>query len=317
MLDSLGSTLTGGTIDSFFTRFGKNPHTDDLSVEEAIRCLETEVGRPESERQRVDGEISTGTGTGVGTSLSPSPAPGMGTGEDLRLGEMDFSGPLMDVDADFGTSKGGFVTEPAEVALLTPTSVPLPHARQGTSESSSDADADESSGSPSASATTGPLTPSSTTTPTTSSSGAAAAASSKKSRFRRPRYRKTQSSTLTAVSQVTSATTPTGVSVSSPPESTSSSSDESFERVINVKNCPLCHRPRLNDKAEVDIITHIAVCASQDWNKVDRIAVGNYVTASQAQRKWYTKIIGKISSGDYKLGAVSCLIAFFVDDLGS
>ncbi|KAJ7253579.1 phosphatidylserine decarboxylase-domain-containing protein [Mycena rebaudengoi] len=239
MLDSLGSTLTGGTIDSFFTRFGKNPHTDDLSVEEAIRCLETEVGRPESERQRVDGEISTGTGTGVGTSLSPSPAPGMGTGEDLRLGEMDFSGPLMDVDADFGTSKGGFVTEPAEVALLTPTSAPLPHARQGTSESSSDADADESSGSPSA---------------------------------------------------------------------TSSSGDESFERVINVKNCPLCHRPRLNDKAEVDIITHIAVCASQDWNKVDRIAVGNYVTASQAQRKWYTKIIGKISSGDYKLGANSANI---------
>ncbi len=60
----------------------------------------------------------------------------------------------------------------------------------------------------------------------------------------------------------------------------------------------------MNSKAEVDIITHIAVCASQDWNRVDRIVVGNFVTASQAQRKWYTKIIGKLSSGDYRLGAV-------------
>lgn len=55
----------------------------------------------------------------------------------------------------------------------------------------------------------------------------------------------------------------------------------------------------------MDIVTHLAICASQDWGRVDRIAVGNFVTASQAQRKWYTKIIGKISSGDYRLGAVS------------
>jgi len=33
--------------------------------------------------------------------------------------------------------------------------------------------------------------------------------------------------------------------------------------------------------------------------------VGNFVTASQAQRKRYTKMITKVSSGDYKLEAVS------------
>lgn len=90
-------------------------------------------------------------------------------------------------------------------------------------------------------------------------------------------------------------------------DSSSSVSDDSIERVINVKNCPLCHRSRLNDKAEMDIITHLAICASQDWNKIDRIMVGNFVTASQAQRKWYTKVIGKLSAGDYKLGAVRFL----------
>ena len=51
-------------------------------------------------------------------------------------------------------------------------------------------------------------------------------------------------------------------------------------------------------------MTHLAVCASQDWARVDKIVVGNYVTANQAQRKWYTRVIAKVSAGNYKLGAV-------------
>ncbi|KIM74861.1 hypothetical protein PILCRDRAFT_691729 [Piloderma croceum F 1598] len=87
-----------------------------------------------------------------------------------------------------------------------------------------------------------------------------------------------------------------------------SSSEDTFECVINVKNSPICHRPQLNKKAEMDIITHVAVCASGDWAKIDKIVVGNFVTASQAQRKWYTKVISKVSSGDYRLGANSANI---------
>jgi phosphatidylserine decarboxylase len=64
--------------------------------------------------------------------------------------------------------------------------------------------------------------------------------------------------------------------------------------VIKAKNCLICHRPRLNKKAEMDIIMHIAVCASRDWAKIDKIVIGNFVTASQAQRKWYTKVISKV-----------------------
>jgi len=32
--------------------------------------------------------------------------------------------------------------------------------------------------------------------------------------------------------------------------------------------------------------------------------VGNFVTASQVQCKWYMRAISKVSSGDYKLGVV-------------
>ncbi|KAJ8083299.1 hypothetical protein PM082_009171 [Marasmius tenuissimus] len=60
MLDSLGSTLTDSTINSFFTRFNKQPHQDDLTILETIQCLETELGRPDAEKNRVE-EGDTGS----------------------------------------------------------------------------------------------------------------------------------------------------------------------------------------------------------------------------------------------------------------
>lgn len=115
---------------------------------------------------------------------------------------------------------------------------------------------------------------------------------------------------------VISADPPTPTSSSDVETGPSSPSDESptppsgptVERVINIRNCPLCHRPRLNSRAEVDIITHLAVCASGDWGRVDRMITGNYVTASQASRKWYTKVIAKVSTGAYQIGANSANI---------
>lgn len=97
--------------------------------------------------------------------------------------------------------------------------------------------------------------------------------------------------------------------VSSDGEDESSGSGTSdVERVVNIKTCPLCHKPRLRGKGEADMVTHLAVCASGDWARVDRIVVGNFVTASQAQRKWYTKMLGKITAGEYQLGANSANI---------
>ena len=80
------------------------------------------------------------------------------------------------------------------------------------------------------------------------------------------------------------------------------------EHVVEIQECPLCHQPRLNKKSDADIITHIATCASQDWRQVNNIVMAGFVTSSQAQRKWYSKVITKISYGGYKLGANSANI---------
>ena len=84
--------------------------------------------------------------------------------------------------------------------------------------------------------------------------------------------------------------------------------DGGEEHVVEIRECPLCHQPRLNKRSDADIITHIATCASQDWRQVNNIVMAGFVTSSQAQRKWYSKVITKISYGGYKLGANSANI---------
>jgi phosphatidylserine decarboxylase len=79
------------------------------------------------------------------------------------------------------------------------------------------------------------------------------------------------------------------------------------EHVIEIRECTICHQP-LKHRTDADVITHIATCASSDWRQVNNLVMGGFVTASQAQRKWYSKVITKISYGGYRLGANSANI---------
>jgi phosphatidylserine decarboxylase len=269
MLDSLGSTLSSSTISKFFTRYGRKAHEDELSFNETILCLEEELNRPEDQKRRLDED--TGDSSADATPVLQFADR---TGNILQLDQLDFSGPA---NVHQSEGSGAIKTEPMQLPLhhvaASPSSPTAP-------EFSSSDDAEED---------VFPVSPS-TLNPVASQTkkGGAFKRKGKGVRVRVGRKRKSDVS-------------PSTLSASDD----SRNNEDSVERVINVKSCPLCHRPRMNSKAEMDIMTHIAVCASQDWNRVDRIMVGNFVTASQAQRKWYTKVISKLSSGNYKLGAVS------------
>jgi phosphatidylserine decarboxylase len=254
MLDSLGSTLSMETIDSFYTRWNKNPRTDELTFPEAIQCLETEIFRPNSEKKRINPSDNEGRerdlSTGTDASLSHTPnlhTPGTHT-PPLRLDSLTFSGPTLNL----GEASPLFHRHPASqtVHQTEPSQMLVADQPPGVGEAPK----------------------------------------------QHPPAVRQASSSSSAASDTGSGTSLSG--------NGSGSSDEAFERVINIKNCPLCHRPRLNAKAERDIVTHIAVCASQDWARVDRVMVGNFVTAVQAQRKWYTNVLSKVSAGNYKIGAV-------------
>lgn len=77
------------------------------------------------------------------------------------------------------------------------------------------------------------------------------------------------------------------------------------EHLMDIRECPICHQPRMNKKSDSDIVTHVATCASSDWRQVNNIVMSGFVTSSQAQRKWYSKVVTKITYGGYKLGANS------------
>ncbi|TCD64361.1 hypothetical protein EIP91_004230 [Steccherinum ochraceum] len=288
MLDSLGSTLSRETIDSFFIRFGKKPHEDVLTMDETVMCLETELCRPPEEKKRINFDES-----GHDTSVPVTPSlvtthdissmPGLsgaGGANALNLDKLDFAGPVSNQASASVEHISGDMRKPAP---------PPPYATEPMQEPLGDVASAGSLSTPSGGGVGG-------TTPTP----------------RTAHFERLPSGSGSgASSDAEDASPPNGSSSSGGSHSGSSSpssSEDSFERVINVKNCPLCHRPRLSSKAEVDIVTHLAVCASQDWARVDRIVVGNFVTASQAQRKWYTKVISKVSAGNYKLGANSANI---------
>ncbi|KAG1727715.1 phosphatidylserine decarboxylase-domain-containing protein [Suillus lakei] len=175
MLDSLGSTLSAQTIDSFFTRHRKRPAEDELTIEESIQCLETELIRPACEKKRID-TIDTFMDRDSSASASEkSPT-------------------------DLGRSL--FVPEPSSERPLLSVCVPEPSSATNVRQDSSSSEPDDAT------------------------------------------------------------------------SAQASSSSDTFERVINIRNCP----------------------------------VGNFVTASQAQRKWYTKVISKVSNGNYRIGANSANI---------
>ena len=271
MLDSLGSTLSHETVNSFWTRFNKRPHDEALTIDEAIQCLETELCRPASEKKRINLDDSA---MDTSAPVTPAITGGMETQQAVNFDKLDFSGAPYNAAAmshlGRGRADGAELPAAPQPHSTEPMQIPLHEAALGTSVSVS-----------SMSASTSPS----------------------QSQLQAPKARSPSFNRMNSSSSSTSDAEDSSGSNGS--NGSSSSPEGSFERVINVKNCPLCHRPRLNSKAEVDIVTHLAVCASQDWARVDRIVVGNYVTASQAQRKWYTKVISKVSAGNYKLGAVS------------
>ncbi|ANB14282.1 phosphatidylserine decarboxylase 2 [Sugiyamaella lignohabitans] len=91
-------------------------------------------------------------------------------------------------------------------------------------------------------------------------------------------------------------------------QSNGNSNSTLVERVIRLSVCPICRQPRLNKRSEIDLVSHVATCASMSWDKLDATVLDRYITSSQAQSRWYTTIVKKLSYGNYKLGANSANI---------
>ncbi|WVQ98224.1 phosphatidylserine decarboxylase [Kwoniella sp. CBS 9459] len=272
MLDSLGSTLTRRTLEGFFSSCGKSAEKDELTMEEAIKCLEVEVTKSRSEKERVSGDDLTQLGSTSGAMTPAISAQPAQEGLDMTGPQGDISSPV----------------DPDELAEHIRQSRPRKQDGAGGNDTDLAGNID-----PIDSDRSGPQShvepgvPAVKVERTASPSG------------------KTVSANNVPDGDVTPSSLSDAEAEAEADGDEGDSSPDDRERVINIKTCPLCHRPRLGKKSEQDIVTHLAVCASADWSRVDRIVTANYVTSSQAQRKFLSKIVNKVAIGSYALGANS------------
>jgi phosphatidylserine decarboxylase len=270
MLDSLGSTLTKKTIEGYFTSCGKDAAKDELTVEEIVLNLERETTKDRSQKAKVP--IHDGTTSGsVSPAMAPQPSSeGMG-----------YAGPQ---------GPGSKPLNPQDLAEKIQQSRPR----------------NEDGGA-------GPNQTSGNIKPISLEKGVHPKTNIPAVKVDRLDPLHTAEAPMPPSRDGSELLTPqSGQSdneLEEDPEAySSSSSPDDRERVINIRTCPLCHRPRLKKRTEQDIVTHLAICASADWSRVDRIVTANYVTSSQAQRKFFTRIVNKVAIGAYSLGANSANI---------
>lgn len=79
-------------------------------------------------------------------------------------------------------------------------------------------------------------------------------------------------------------------------------------KLFEIERCPICFQQRFGTSTDMDIVTHVAICASKDWSIVNKLLVLNYVTPQIATRRWFSKVLMKITYGKYKLGGNSANI---------
>lgn len=79
-------------------------------------------------------------------------------------------------------------------------------------------------------------------------------------------------------------------------------------KIFEIEKCPICEQHRFSKKGDLDIVTHVAICASKDWSLVNKLLESTFATPELASRRWYSKILIKLTYGQYKLGSNSANI---------
>ncbi|KAJ3054726.1 hypothetical protein HK097_000972 [Rhizophlyctis rosea] len=85
------------------------------------------------------------------------------------------------------------------------------------------------------------------------------------------------------------------------PGMTLSTEVDEKEHLIRIRECPICHKV-IKRKGDLDVVSHVALCANQDLGKVDNFLLGGFLTEAQASRRWYTKIVTYVTYGGYSVG---------------
>lgn len=76
------------------------------------------------------------------------------------------------------------------------------------------------------------------------------------------------------------------------------------ENIVHMDHCPICSLDfkKLHFNFDIDIITHMSICAAKDSSKVNRFIMGGFLTENYASMKWFSKLLSWITFGNYNIG---------------
>lgn len=74
------------------------------------------------------------------------------------------------------------------------------------------------------------------------------------------------------------------------------------ENIVLIQSCPICNRHFSGSNEDIDVITHLAICAAKDAGRLDRFMLGGFLTEDYASRKWFMKLLSFFSFGGYRIG---------------
>lgn len=240
MLESVGSTMSEKTINSFWEYYGKDPETDVLTMDELVDRLESFMMSSDNNDHPLD------TAAHGDSSLLVDPSD---LSSDAEAEEEDLLGSNSDNNDMDELDDGSISDDESCSSLDEEEDVLLPYGSStGTSSGVSDeVDLDDVL---------------------------------------------IDARGVQYCGQPPEAGTPKVMPIDhrAPPEKPVLSNNNSNEKVIRLKECPICHRPNLSRRAQMDIVTHVATCAANDWTTVDRFLMGNFVTEAYAQRRFVSAI---------------------------
>lgn len=235
MLESLGSTISEHTLNGFWSHYGKDPETDELTMEELVESLESfmlSIDRAPTPAMRIPSRELISV-DGHGDAAADSSSSSSSDAEDTESIQSD----------DFEDVEPGLTDDDEDeyYSLVY--------------DDDDDDDEEEpmaSSGSPSDDADMDEIL---------------------------------EEAKGVQYAGVSSQQRPLEGTLTPSNEEGHRREDHSNEKVIRLAECPICHRPNLSRRAQMDIVTHVATCAANDWTTVDRFIMGNFVTEAYAQRR--------------------------------
>lgn len=91
--------------------------------------------------------------------------------------------------------------------------------------------------------------------------------------------------------------------------------NDNEENIVLLRSCPFCLK-KWNDKMDdLDVITHLGICSASETSNIslsDKFVMGGFLTEEYASRKWFSRLLGFMSFGNYKIGRNNANI--FVQD---